>query len=203
MPAYGMPPNLQLILESLFGKCRLRSWQVESDRHGCAIRIRFGTVETENDGGCMDNLTGSFVRKSPSQIKRDKTRSVQQFAMKQMTRSEAKKQEEHNTIETGRSSGEDIFNATCIDSPIHVDDPNIEQQCMTSPHLNDSLGHCMDDHSTPELAAVTPPVISPIADTPLPEVTTLEVPLPSIDSDDEEEESAEECDIVSDVETTF
>ena len=193
MPASGIPQNLQLILETLLDKCKLRSWQVQSDKQGCYIRIRFTSPESVQDEG-LNNITGSYVKKTPSQLKRDRNRSTQHVSDKRLTRAEARRQEGEHDIEIARSSGETTSHcpATCvIDTPVHVADPHKAQQSMSTPHLNDLLN--INNHTTPELSIMGPLVQSPVSEAEPPEIS-LPQSIVEVGEDTSEDEQSSDSD---------
>ena len=89
----SVPNTLGVMLKSLQETFNLKSWQVYSERDGLNMKIRFSITE---DNVCEVPPKVAFVRKSPSQLKRDDKRTSERL--------QKKKKGNTSDIEKARSS---------------------------------------------------------------------------------------------------
>ena len=87
MPASDLPLNLRMLLDSITDNNMLRSWQIYNERNGITVKLRFNSPAETQQGEAQQGVGASgghlsFVRKSPSQQRRDNGRKQQRPTMK-------------------------------------------------------------------------------------------------------------------------
>ena len=85
MPVSDLPLNLRLLLDTIADNNMLRSWQIYNEKDGVTVKLRFNNGTGAKEGEAQQgNATGgqlSYVRKSPSQQRRDSNRYQQRQTM--------------------------------------------------------------------------------------------------------------------------
>ena len=175
MPASDLPLNLRTLLDSIVDNNMLRSWQVYSEKDGLTVKLRFNSMGEAPQGENENGTNIAYVKKSPSQQRRDTNRAQNKRTM--ITRSQ--KSQVNTSVERPR---EDIYVSPVIpiESPMSVAssghlDPNIPVfmpqstpepgQCDSqvalnqvgygSPSTDNNTDTCKDYHSKVTLSADT------------------------------------------------
>ncbi len=73
MPLNGLPYTLETMLDKLLEENVLTSWNIQGKEFYTQVSLRFSM----HDSTHMDNTFMKYKRATPSQIKRDKIRSIE------------------------------------------------------------------------------------------------------------------------------
>ncbi len=94
--------NLKIMLDTAETNCTIKNRSIYEEHGGLTFKIRFNSID--NRGQSLNGMCGSFARKSPSKLNRDKKRATQGV----VTRSQNKENLEES-IEKPRANitGED------------------------------------------------------------------------------------------------
>ncbi len=147
MPASDLPLNLRMLLDNIVDNNKLRSWQVYSEKDGMTVKLRFNSTTEVQQGeaqmGTVDHI--SYVKKSPSQQRRDNSRAQQHGTM--TTRSQkARNDAGSSSIERPRAMKDISVSADPpIQSPMSVAsdfDPDPSTPEFMPQSTPQSLGRC-------------------------------------------------------------